>query len=483
MPHELRPFALISTFLVMAALVIEVINGRFWLSDFEVYWSAADALIHHEAVYGVAFGEETGFYKYAPVVAMAFAPAALLPYPLAALLHALLIAVALVLVVVDVERTLMRHVFLAYAPRMLLRALLLLVCIAVLLTRELHLGNINLWLVLGAVVAMRKSLEGNSHGAGVLFGLLWLIKPYLLLLAVPLVMRKRVPELAIAAITMVVGLLIPLVVLGPERGWELHQQWFNAMAQHSSYLTSPDTVPALLNTWSGGAIAGVWVGYTCIALAGVGLILLGWRGSRSSSTPSAQARFYLETSTALALVPNLVITDQEHFLFSIPLLAWLVAHFFWAERGWIPLTLFIVALLLYATRSSDLWGSARAGLAGRAGPREPAAGSQRMVGPTAPLIPGGSGPSIKGLRSSRFHRALPFLFNDHVNMLDNVLRLYRSVEQNTPGHVHLRIQPTPSRLTPAAVLLCPQPYPGSGRCAGPVAGKHASRPHLQRQVP
>jgi Glycosyltransferase family 87 len=357
MPRELRSFALIATLLVLAALVIEVINGRFWLSDFEVYWSAADALVHKEAVYGVAFGEETGFYKYAPIVAMAFTPATLLPYPIAALLHALLIAVALVLVVVEVERTLMRHVFLAYAPRMLARALLLLVCIAVLLTRELHLGNINVWLVLGAVMAIRKSMDGNGGAAGVLFGLLWLVKPYLLLLAVPLVMRHRVQELVNAATTVVIGIVTPLLLLGPERGWHLHQQWFEAMAQHNSYLTSPDTLAALLKTWSKGLLAGVWVGYTCITVVGIVLAVVGWRSQLLLTGTQANARFYLESSTALALVPNLVITDQEHFLYSIPLIAWTLAHFFRSKAAMWHRMLFILALVLYATRSSDLWGS------------------------------------------------------------------------------------------------------------------------------
>src|SRR5689334_7590025 len=111
MPRELRPFLIIIAVLVLAALVLEHVNGRFWLSDLQVYWSAADALLHGGRVYGVAFGEDTGFYKYAPVVALAFVPAALLPFSWIAHVHFLLIGVALGIVFVRMERLMMRNIF------------------------------------------------------------------------------------------------------------------------------------------------------------------------------------------------------------------------------------------------------------------------------------------------------------------------------------------------------------------------------------
>ena len=84
MPREQRPLVLVIITLVAAAMVLEIVNGRFWLNDFRVYWSAADALVHHRQVYGIPFGEDTGFFKYAPIVAIAFVPFTLLPYGLAA---------------------------------------------------------------------------------------------------------------------------------------------------------------------------------------------------------------------------------------------------------------------------------------------------------------------------------------------------------------------------------------------------------------
>lgn len=355
MPRELRPFAIIATLVVAAAAVLDLVNGRFWASDFRVYWGAADALLHGRPVYGVAFGEDTGFYKYAPVVVMAFIPAALLPFRLAAVVHVLLIAVPLVLSTTRMERLLMRHVHLVHPPRILLRAVLGLLCIAVLLARELHLGNVNLWLVWLTIVFMDHLLDDQALGAGLCLGLLVLIKPYLLLLGVPILVRRQWTVVLMAATVGLGGLLIPFIVLGPTHALSLHEAWWYAMAAHGSYLTSPDTLLALGSRYLGapsGPHAGLWV------IAATAIALGAWTAvhQRRSSPPAGQARQrLLEESVALALVPLVVITDQEHFLFALPLILLCLGDLY-QGRDHLMALLFVLAMFLYGTRSSDLWG-------------------------------------------------------------------------------------------------------------------------------
>ncbi len=354
MPRELRTVHWITALLVLLALVLDVVNGRFWLSDFRVYWGAADALIHGRAVYGVAFGEDTGFYKYAPIVAIAFIPAALLPFHVAAVIHVLFLGAALMLCQVALERLLMRHVFGNYAPRMVLRGCLGLLIIAVLLSRELHLGNINLWLVLGVVLATEALLDEAPGRAGLLLGVLWFVKPYLLLMAVPLVAFGRWQVLWYAVMMMLAGLFAPIVILGHAATHALTQDWFRSMLAHGSYLHSPDTLASLLRTWTDVA----WTQRTgvLVAIAGLTLFLvcLVVRRRAGGDRPAALA---LLLWCSLALVPNLVITDQEHFLFTLPLITFLLSHLF-RKRDPIALVLFLSGAFLYGTRSSDLWGNA-----------------------------------------------------------------------------------------------------------------------------
>lgn len=353
MPREQRPLIAIIVLLIAAAMALEIINGRFWLNDFRVYFSAADALIHGQQVYGLPFGEDTGFFKYAPVVAIAFVPFALLPYGLAAGVHFALIGVALLLAVVRIERLLMRHVFGTYAPRILLRGILAVLCIAVLLSRELHLGNINLWLVVGFLFATEALLDSNDGLAGLLFGIVWLTKPYLAFMAVPLVVGLRWKALRNAAITMAFGLLLPMLVIGPHRWLLLHRAWLEAMAVHGGYLTSPDTFISMASGYFDTAAPQQHPSLAIVVVGMAFVALCFWQRRRSGNSDRA---LILQLWTAFALVPHLVITDQEHFLYSLPLIAFTLAGLFHQSRP-MALAIFMAAMLLFATRSSDLWGS------------------------------------------------------------------------------------------------------------------------------
>lgn len=354
MPRELRLVHWITALLVVLALVMDVVNGRFWMSDFRVYWSAADALIHGTPVYGVPFGQDTGFYKYAPMVAIAFVPAALLPFPIAAAIHFLFIGVALMRCQFALERVLMRHVFGTYAPRLLLRGILGLMFIAVLLARELHLGNINVWLMLGAVLGTEALLEEGPGRAGLLLGALWFVKPYLLLMAVPLVAFGQWRVLWYAALVMLAGLFAPIAILGHPATHALTHDWFASMFAHGSYLQSPDTIGSLFSRWSQGR----WniPASVIIGIVGLFLYLVSILIKRSAIGQRPPALTLLLWSS-LALIPNLVITDQEHFLFTFPLISYVLARLFLRPSPF-PLGLFIVAAFLYALRSSDLWGNA-----------------------------------------------------------------------------------------------------------------------------
>lgn len=370
MLRELRPFNVLVAVLVIASIALDLINNRFWTSDLRVYHDAAHALAHHGQVYGVPFGEDTGFFKYAPVVAMAFVPCTWLPFKLAAVLHLLIEGLALIWTVSTIERILMRHVHGRFVRPVLGRALLLLLCTAVLLVREFHLGNINLLLLLLAVRGSAHTADRDHAWAGTCFGLLWLAKPYLAFIAVPLLMHGRWRIALNGCLMVLLGLVLPFVLLGPTRAWELHRQWLLAMGAHGSYLTSPDTVMALLERHFNLHLEGVWPELGIIGLAGASMALLSLSGNASARFAPFPARnTLLDIWIALAIVPLLVVTDEEHFLFATPLIACCIAALFTKRHGAL-LALFILAMALFATRSSDLLGSefyARTAAAGALG--------------------------------------------------------------------------------------------------------------------
>lgn len=356
MPSALRTVCAIAFFATVLAMIGDLVNGRFWASDFRVYYEAAHALRDAGQVYGLAFGENTGFYKYAPMVALLFIPATWLPFQVAAMIHVLFSATALAITFRSLERVLMRHVFQVYAPRVVLRGVITLACIVVLLVREVHLANINLWLVCCVVLGVEALWDDRSGSAGVFFGLVWLVKPYLLLLGVPLLVWGRWAVLWRAAAVCAVAVILPFLVVGPGVGWRLHRAWLEAMAAHGSYLTSPDTLLAMVGRATGTTMP-AWAGPSIIALAVLVVGAMAWRARGGSYIATVfSQRQALCILIAFALVPNLVITDQEHFLYALPLIAWAVADLFQRPGTWRTMA-FIASMLLYATRSSDLWGN------------------------------------------------------------------------------------------------------------------------------
>jgi hypothetical protein len=49
------PFIVFAAIVFIAVFTLEKINERFWLNDFKVYYSAAQALINGQQVYGTPF--------------------------------------------------------------------------------------------------------------------------------------------------------------------------------------------------------------------------------------------------------------------------------------------------------------------------------------------------------------------------------------------------------------------------------------------
>ena len=350
---ELKPyrtFLLIALICFTAMFVLEHINGRSWFSDFRVYWSAADALLHGQQVYGVPFGESTGFYKYSPFVAMLFVPFALLPFEVASAVWYWCVAAATVASIIALHRLLGQHVFMRTARRTDLILFLGLLCIGNHLVREIHLGNVNVVLMLLALLAFRASSERPAI-TGALLALLFMVKPYLGILFVPFALRGQWRVMAAAVATGAAMLALP-VLFGSSRSLELHREWLQAMAQHSGYLNSGDTLSSLMHRATGIAdamplrsgIIGVVVALT---------VILAWR-IRNTGPQDSSA--YLLFFGILALVPNLVITDTQHFLWALPLFAFVLHHLF-RHRDVPVLIAFVVLCLLHGGNSSDLLGS------------------------------------------------------------------------------------------------------------------------------
>lgn len=356
--------------LVVAGLLValEVVNDRFWLNDFRVYYDAANAMLHGDALYGVAHGLDSGYFKYAPFMAMLYVPLALLPYSIAAGIQYALVVCAFIGSVLLADRLVRTHVFggktCGYAP-----LFLTLLVVVVHLHRELHLGNVNVLLLWLLLLALDRSLSGRIGGAGMLIGVAMLAKPHFVVLLPWLLMRGHVQAIWTALGTALAGLLLPMLFLGHHASMTLNREWLNEMVKHNASLiytggeayNSVDTVYSFLHravlkyfvsipsTIEALAILG------CIATVFGAIVILNLRRERGHGGSPGHILF--EYVLLLALVPSITLTDTNHFLFSLPLVMLLIHHLVpRAEPKWLLMAA-LPFLLAYGGNWADALGN------------------------------------------------------------------------------------------------------------------------------
>jgi hypothetical protein len=356
-----RLFTVIFAAIALLLFVVEHINGRFWLNDLRVYYGAGEALWKGEPLYGVAHGLDSGVFKYAPLLALVYALFALLPYSVAASIQYLLITLAFIDGVRRIDR-LVRLKLLSGKAEAYLPLFLIAVACIVHLHRELHLGNINMMLLWLLIVALEQLQRGRDGLGGLLLGAAILAKPHFLILAPLLVMHGKWKTLGAACIALVAGLFLPALVLGWTGNWQVHAAWLGEMAKHNAALiyTGGDDYRAVNTIYSFAhrallqhvLSASAVEAYALLALiAGAFAAFVWWNTKRQA--PEA---FTVEFLVLVALVPSLTLTDTEHFLFALPVVAYVVHRLVpKADPRWLALVA-VPLLLAYGGNFEDALG-------------------------------------------------------------------------------------------------------------------------------
>jgi hypothetical protein len=369
----------------LADFVIENINGRLWMNDFRVYYSAASELIQGHDIYGKPYGLGSGYYKYSPIVAMVFVPFALLPYAIAKCILFLFSAVATVLLFSQFRSSLSGKQSSFYnfnsGPfyaddnnknrKVHLILYITFVTIVVHLFTEFHLGNVNMILVFLLSSALLL-IDRKDIPAGMLIGFCLLVKPHFLILLPLVIFRKKFKTLLSTVITVVAGLLIPALFIGWNQNTSFLGQWINEMKQHSTDLDNAYQTFAFIiqRNIFGGQSTEVYFKIEIAVLIIFVLLFLGFLlqhlkvereekrlQSARGTVASHRLNFQSEYVLLLAMVPSLVITDTEHFLFSLPLIFFLLTYAFKIGMNKsIYLYMLILSLLFYGGRWRDLIG-------------------------------------------------------------------------------------------------------------------------------
>jgi hypothetical protein len=123
---------------------------------------------------------------------------------------------------------------------------------------------------------------------------------------------------------------------------------------HSEGMLSEHTFSSIIKNYSGLQLAGYWQ-YIFIAL--IAFVFLSLRISYFNKVKIYTPELIIsDVFILVALIPNLVITDSQHFLFSIPMLCLILIHLF-INPSKVIIVLFSILFFFYGMNSNDLLGN------------------------------------------------------------------------------------------------------------------------------
>lgn len=336
----------------------ELVNHRFWLNDFKVYYLSAKAMLEGQQIYGIPHGLDSGFYKYSPFVLLFYIPFTFISYKAACIIYYLGIVIGILLVFSLIKHFIVKFIF--HEPVKFQGWILSIVFVFSLnlLYCELHLGNTNIFLLLLILLVIQLVNDSRFFMAGILLGLILLFKPFFLILAIPLLLHKKY-RIILGTISLLILQAVFLIILF---GWTTfyfwHTEWIKTIFSHSASFPSGNNIEYLVRNFITSNLP-AYFGY--FILLGVMLFLIIFFFYKNFATKKAENKsddnknFILECFISIAIIPSILNTDTEHFLYTLPLIAFVIFDAFKKNKPVIFIGLFLL-FLLYGTNSNDIVG-------------------------------------------------------------------------------------------------------------------------------
>ena len=363
---ERRSFILITGAIFILILIMEFINNRFLMNDFQVYYYAAKAMVNNSQVYGLAFGgSNVGFYKYSPFALFYFIPLSFLPLQAAKIVFFIIISAAITCGFI-IAAHIIQHASKREKPTSTGMLFVTFLIASSQLHRELHLGNVNMILLLLLLLMLKFILSGKQISAGIIFSIVLFIKPHFIILVPLFVLRKQYKLLFVTFSGVIIEVILPALIVGISRNMVLHNEWIQTMQAHNDTLnTYYNTIYSLLLLVFKQLNVNIFPFPEKVVVIGLIIIValvFGWfcqiniRKEKIFQTQQMGQSIWIEFLILVALVPNLVNTDTEHFLLSIPLIIYLIGLMNKTTPIWFKISV-IFSLFLFGMNIHDLVGN------------------------------------------------------------------------------------------------------------------------------
>lgn len=348
-------FSVFAFLFVLAVFIIEKINDRFWLNDFKVYYDACVAFFNGAPVYGTLFALDLGYFKYSPFTAMLTMPYTIFPFEIARIIHFVVISFS-VLCVFNLSGSIINKTFFNGEIQniSIWLGLAFLAC-ANHMVRELHLGNINVILLLLLMLFAKFFLEKKFILSGIIFSLAIMAKPFFIIMLLPVVLRKNFKVLYSVIATSGLFILIPALVSGFHSNLVMHLDWIKTMLHHYSFFPGNHTIEFLLVNYFKIQTGPSFLFLLVCLLISANIIFYFIKKKSSGKSGSVNSMFLMEWFTWIALMPSIFKTDSQHFLLSAPLIIFSIFYLS-KKKDYFLSTIFIMIVLMFGSNSSDLLG-------------------------------------------------------------------------------------------------------------------------------
>ncbi|MEZ4938716.1 MAG: glycosyltransferase family 87 protein [Crocinitomicaceae bacterium] len=322
---------------ILVFFIAEILNHRFWLNDFKVYYLSSFDFLEGKSIYENTYGLGSGWFKYSPFFAMLFSIFTLMSYKVASLVFYWIIGVSILVFLPLIGEK-------SKGERHLMWVLpIVFLFIADHLVRELHLGNVNMILLSLSFLLFALHQKGNSWIGCFVFTLIIVLKPYFMLLGLYFLLKKEWKWIGVTAFFTLVFLLLPSLVVGFTENIDLLKGWGRAMSNHNAEITSYNYLSGTIEKYFSVHISI----FVFIGLFELTYLVLFIKKFLKDD--------YLSFFLLIAIIPNLVLTDTEHFLYSIPLLI----YFFKNIEVKLELisVIGLIGCVLYGLNWGFFWGS------------------------------------------------------------------------------------------------------------------------------
>lgn len=325
-------------------VVVESINQKLWTNDFRVYYGAVNDFFEGNNPYEKSYGLDTGYFKYPPFTLYLFSILKLLPYWLAQWIHLFLSSVAL-MISIPLLKSLGEKFSLGNQQTWILYFSFF--CIVIHLTREFHMGNINLILLGLFTIGLSRLNDEMIWKTVFCWGLMIILKPIMILSLIPLVFYRKWKVVFLLGFCGLFFFLFPVIHLGWIGNLAVWSDWYKAVSNHGDYIVSLNSLKYLSGYYFG--IQSEW------GPSLIGILILTSVLFFSYFRHPSKTNLIDWTIIFTAFIPNFFVTDTQHFLLSVPLIIFLLSELS-RRKSIVAWFVFGLGFMLFSLNSNDLLG-------------------------------------------------------------------------------------------------------------------------------